>query len=267
MNTKKYFVIIAAVLLLLAGCVRPAPEGFVRIKGGTFIMGSPLAEAGRLSDEVQQAVRVNDFYMGMFPVTQREFQEVMGFNPSHFRGDLLPVENVSWFDVIEFSNRRSVIAGLTPVYTITGEGNQRVVTWDERANGYRLPTEAEWEYACRAGTTTPFNTGAAIDTNLANINNFLGRTTEVGSYPPNAWGLFDMHGNVWEWVWDLYRPRPNMELSPHADGMELGRSNRVIRGGGWGSWEPVVRSARRYADAHPGIKEYNLGFRLARNTR
>jgi formylglycine-generating enzyme required for sulfatase activity len=174
------------------------PYNMVRINGGTFQMGSPVNEVGRKSDEVQHYVTVSSFYMGKYLVTQKEYQEVIGTNPSSFKGDNLPVEQVSWFDVVNYCNRLSQQEGLTPAYTINVEN----VTWNQNANGYRLPTEAEWEYACRAGTTTPFSTGNNITTSQANY--YREKTTVVGSFSPNPWGLYDMHGNVSEWCWDWY---------------------------------------------------------------
>ena len=163
----------------------------VRINGGTFQMGSPANEPGRGSGEVQHQVTGSSFSMGKYAVTQAEYQAVMGTNPSYFRGDSLPVEMVSWYDAVEFCNRLSQREGLTPAYTRNGDA----VTWNRAANGYRLPTEAEWEYACRAGTATPFSTGSNITTSQANYNGnypynnnpegeYRQRTTPVGSFAP-----------------------------------------------------------------------------------
>jgi formylglycine-generating enzyme required for sulfatase activity len=140
------------------------PNGFVLIKGGSFQMGSPDSEAWRGDDETQHLVTVSDFYMSPYELTQKEYQEIMGSNPSTFSGENLPVENVSWFDVIAYCNARSKKEGLKPVYTVDGQN----VSWDRSADGYRLPTEAEWEYACRAGTDTPFNTETSISAEEAN---------------------------------------------------------------------------------------------------
>lgn len=128
------------------------PESFVWIQGGSFQMGSPESEAWRSDDETQHTVTVSGYYMSKYELTQKEYEEVMGSNPSNFKGEHLPVENVSWLDAVAYCNARSERDGLTPVYTIDGQ----TVSWDRSANGYRLPTEAEWEYACRAGTDTPF---------------------------------------------------------------------------------------------------------------
>ena len=145
-----------------------ADGNFIFVEGGSFVMGSPVYQRGRNNGEIQHRVSVSPFYMSEYLITQEEYEELMGTNPSIFKGTNLPVEGVSWFDAIEFCNKLSESEGLTPVYTITGTGNERTITWDRNGNGYRLPTEAEWEYACRAETTTTFNTGNNITTNQAN---------------------------------------------------------------------------------------------------
>ena len=144
--------------------VEVGEDRLVFINGGSFEMGSPETEMQRETDETQHEVTVSDFYIGKYEVTQSEYEEVMGENPSNFSGDNLPVENVTWYDAIEYCNKLSEREELTPVYTIDGEN----VSWDRSANGYRLPTEAEWEYAARAGTTTPFNTETSISDEEAN---------------------------------------------------------------------------------------------------
>ena len=236
-------------------------NNMVRIHGGTFTMGSPVSESGREKDEgPQHKVTVSSFYMGRYEVTQKEYQAVMGTNPSNFKGDNLPVENVSWYDAIEYCNKRSQIAGLTPAYTINGDN----VTWNRNANGYRLPTEAEWEYACRAGTTTAYNTGANINDNTGWYNaNSGSKTHPVGQKPANAWGLYDMHGNVWEWCWDrLGSYSSGSQTDPMGAASD---SYRVRRGGGWGSSAEGAgaRSALRVS-GDPDFRYYNLGFRLVR---
>jgi formylglycine-generating enzyme required for sulfatase activity len=252
----------------LAAQQTAAPNGFVRINGGTFTMGSPANEPERDDDEVQHQVKVSSFYMGKYEVTQKEYQEIMGTNPSSFKGDNLPVEQVSWYEAVEYCNKRSQKEGLTPAYTINGTN----VTWNRNANGYRLPTEAEWEYACRAGTTTPFSTGNNITTDQANYdenypynNNAKGtyreKTTAVGSFSPNAWGLYDMHGNVWEWCWDWYGDYSSGSQTDPV-GAVTG-TYRVLRGGGWGDDCQLLRSALRLND-YPSNRFSYLGFRLVR---
>ncbi len=256
------------------------PENFVLIKGGTFDMGSPDTEPWRGADETQHSVTVGDFYMGIYEVTQKEYQSVMGTNPSNFSGDDLPVESVSWYDAIAYCNARSKAEGLTPAYTIDGKS----VSWNRSANGYRLPTEAEWEYACRGGTTTPFNTETSISAEESNYwgsypylieDNYFDQgnletkpgvyrqsTVEVNSFSPNKLGLYNMHGNVGEWVWDLYGDY-GTDAQTDPTGAESG-TRRVYRGGGWNDFAKNLRSAyRAAAPAENG--SFNVGFRLVRN--
>ena len=219
-------------------------KSMVLIPGGSFMMGSPVNESGRQGDESpQHEVTISQFYMGRYPVTQAEYLEIMGENPSNFKGQDLPVESVSWYDAVEYCNRLSQKEGFTPAYEIKGEN----VSWNRDATGYRLPTEAEWEYACRAGTTTPYNTGNTITTEQANYSGkmFFNRdkTTAVGSFQANPWGLYDMHGNVWEWCWDWYG---NYSSAAQTD--PVGASSgtfRVLRGGGWIYNAQNLRSAAR----------------------
>lgn len=255
-------------------------DGFVFIKGDSFAMGSPEDEPWRSADETQHTVTVSDFYISPYEVKQSDYSAVMGNNPSNFSGDDLPVENVSWLDAVAYCNALSEKESLTPAYTIDGE----TVTWDRSANGYRLPTEAEWEYACRAGTTTPFNTETSISPEESNYyghypyeieNNYFSQgnlstkpgeyrqtTVAVDSFSPNAWGLYNMHGNVSEWVWDYYG---EYNAADEADptGSETG-TRRVYRGGGWNDFAKNMRSA--YRAALPEDQgSFNLGIRLVRN--
>ena len=232
----------------------------VRIDGGTFTMGSPVNERGRATNEGPQTqVTVSSFYMGRFPVTQADYQEIAGTNPSQFRGPNLPVEQVSWFDAVEYCNKRSVKEGLTPAYTIAGEN----VTWNRNANGYRLPTEAEWEYACRAGTQTPFYTGTSVDNAGWYTGNSRNRTQPVGEKEPNAWGLYDLHGNVLEWCWDWLGNNYSGEAQTDPLGVSSG-TRRVYRGGCWRFEAHQNRSAFRYGN-FPNLRIFIIGFRVARN--
>jgi formylglycine-generating enzyme required for sulfatase activity len=236
-----------------------APAEMVFIEGGTFMMGSPETEPGRSGDEAQHSVTVSSFYMGNYTVTQREGREVMGKSPSHFRGDELPVETVTWYDAVKYCNKRSKKERLRPTYTI----NWKKVTWNQDANGYRLPTEAEWEYACRAGTTTPYYTGDTVE-GAGWYSAISEKTTHpAGQKQPNAWDLYDMHGNVYEWCWDRYRSYQS-EAQTDPVGAGTGPA-RVIRGGSWHSYAGSLRSADRYYSTPEKRYDY-LGFRLARSS-
>ncbi|GHU21762.1 hypothetical protein FACS1894164_02780 [Spirochaetia bacterium] len=264
--------------------VQPSiPANFVRIPAGTFMMGSPSSEVDRYDNEVQHRVTITGFSMSKYEVTQKEWVDVMGTNPSGFKGDNLPVENVTWYDAIEYCNARSRKEGLTPAYTIDKSRKDPnnlydyddlkwVVTWNRSANGYRLPTEAEWEYACRAGTTTPFSTGTNITTNQANYDgnnpyngnakgSYRRQTWAVSSGTANAWGLYDMHGNVWEWCWDwygAYSTASQADPTGAASGL-----HRVARGGSWRDYAQGLRSA--YRDYYtPTFRNNYLGFRVVR---
>lgn len=254
----------------------------VLIRGGTFIMGSPQAEAGQNWYQVwdqslagfnierpQHQVTLSDFWLGQYPVTQAQWRAVAQLpqidkpldpEPSYFQGDCRPVEQVSWYDALEFCQRLS-------------QHTQR---------RYCLPTEAEWEYACRARTTTPFSFGPTITPDLVNYAPVEGehngsrwsgaygkgpkglyrqQTTEVGIFPANAFGLYDMHGNIWEWCWDCwhasYKKAPqdgSPWLSPNTD-------KRILRGGSWFYFPDLCRSAfrnRRY----PDFQANRIGFRV-----
>jgi len=276
MKKPAYLLAVFLIAQVIFAQLSTVANNMVRINGGTFMMGSPANEVGREDDELQHRVTVSSFYMGKYPVTQKEYREVMGSNPSFYIGDNYPVENVSWYDAINYCNRLSQKEGLTPAYTVNGED----VTWNSKASGYRLPTEAEWEYACRAKTTTPFSTGNNITTSQANYNeniphnnNAIRRysqtTTAVGSFAPNPWGLYDMHGNVYEWCWDWYEPysdsaQTDPKGASSGAGSLLQGSGRVLRGGSWNYGARYLRSAYR-GYYTPTTCDIYLGFRVARN--
>jgi len=252
----------------------------VRVPGGTFQMGSDDSQDRNASPP--HLVSLDGFSMGKYEVTQEQYQAVMGYNPSYFHGGTerepdagevqsrRPVESVSWYEAIEFCNKLSTMEKLQPVYTITDRTPSTgypimsaTVTADRSKNGYRLPTEAQWEYACRAGTATPWHSGT--ETELGNYAwydaNSNDKTHEVGKKAPNAWGLYDMHGNVWEWCWDWYGDYRN-SWQAEPVGASSG-SVRVFRGGGWVSSAAYVRSAGRYYFT-PSSRNRDLGFRLVR---
>jgi eukaryotic-like serine/threonine-protein kinase len=225
----------------------------VEIPAGEFMMGSPTNEAERNSDEEpQHRVSVLRLFMGRFAVTQAQWQQIMGNNPSQFKGNDRPVEQVSWYDAQEFCKKLSQQMGMN----------------------YRLPSEAEWEYACRAGTTTPFHFGPTITPELVNYDGNYpygsvakgknrGETTPVGSFPANGYGLHDMHGNVWEWCEDLWHD--NYQRAP-KDGSawvtEGDDSRRLLRGGSWYTYSSPCRSASRNYYA-PAIRDSYLGLRVS----
>lgn len=222
---------------------------FVRVPAGTFTMG---VEGDEIRPSPPHVVRIGaPFYMGAMEVTQGQWHDVMGTAPSHFAtcGPNCPVETVSWYETLEFIDRLSERTGLA----------------------FRLPTEAEWEYACRAGTTSPWSTGDALTVEQANYNGRAGldeeepvapsrrAPTSVASFPPNAWGLFEMHGNVWEWTADEYCPYATSEVTDPFQRCGSGLKN--IRGGSWAFSARAARCGNRYTH-DPADRGYSLGFRL-----
>ncbi len=216
----------------------------ISIPGGSFMMGTKEEEIERLvkkfdweyfrAEKPQHEVTVQPFFMGKYPITQAQYQQVMGKNPSNFKGDERPVEEVSWDEAVEFCQKLSKQTG----------------------KEYRLPSEAEWEYACRAGTTTAFHFGETITDKLANYNagqiyagepkgEYRGETTSVGKFPPNAFGLYDMHGNVWEWCEDDWHE--NYQGAPTDGSARVSETsnNKVVRGGSWSDYPHNCRSAIR----------------------
>ncbi len=216
-------------------------------------MGSPESESVRIDTESpQHQVTVPSFYLGKYPITQAQYQAIMGQNPSHFQGSDLPVERVTWSDAVEFCQKLAQKTGIT----------------------YRLPSEAEWEYACRAGTTTPFHFGDTITTDLANYDGreayangpggqYQQKTTPVGSFPPNAFGLYDMHGNVWEWCQDRWHENHNNAPTDGSAWVTGGESNlRVLHGGSWNSYPRNCRCSSRFWIGFVYVVS-DYGFRVA----
>ena len=251
------------------------PPGFVRIEPGTFVMGSPESELGRYSDENQHSVTLTrSFLLQTTEVTQEQWQAVMASNPSYFSdcGSNCPVESVSWYDAIAYANAESASEGLAPCYSALGEVIGGATVYD--CTGYRLPTEAEWEYAARAGTTTASYGGelsgdpSSCDAqpSLESIAWYCGnsgdRTQAVGGKAANAWGLYDMLGNVWEWTWDWYGSYPGGAVTDPV-GASSG-SDRVLRGGGWNGYANYARAAN-HASGDPDGRFNDYGFRLARS--
>jgi len=221
---------------------------FIRLEAGQFAMGSPVDERGRESQELQHPVTLSKpFWLGAYEVTQRQWTAVMGANPSSFQdgGDSLPVENVTWFEAGAFLQRLK-----------------------ERAPGnhFRLPSEAEWEYACRAGTKTAYSVGETLNRDQANFAESAdragaGHTTRVGQFSPNGWGFFDMHGNVWEWTEDDHCPYASRGVTDPV--ARCGDPLKVIRGGSWYFSGDSARCALRYTH-RPQDRGFSLGFRVVR---
>jgi formylglycine-generating enzyme required for sulfatase activity len=255
-----------AVALFAARLVAPGPADFyiepmtgmvlVAIRPGWFMMGSPESERGRNDDEVQHRVTLSRlFYIGQHEVTQAEWMRAMKSNPSYFKTcERCPVEQVDFYQVNEFLSRLNAGAS---------------------AMQFRLPSEAEWEYACRAGAATSFSTGGQLTAAQANIDSrYSGgdadggaaydKTLPVGKFAPNAWALYDMHGNVWEWTNDWYGPYiPRQDTDPR--GPATG-TKRVIRGGSWRFDASSARCGLRDTYS-PQDKDYSLGFRVVAEPR
>ncbi|MHB8914720.1 MAG: SUMF1/EgtB/PvdO family nonheme iron enzyme [Thiobacillus sp.] len=237
----------------------------VRIPSGKFIMGSMNGK----KDEIPlREVNISEFWMMKYPVTQREYQSLMNVNPGNFRHDQKPVQNVSWFDAIVFCNKWSNRDNLQPVYEID-ERSGGVKTFFERV-GYRLPTEAEWEYACRAGNSCEFHWGdeeSEWNKFAWHDRNSDDQVHIVGSRHANSWGLFDMTGNVYEWCNDWYEADYysfNETDNPRGPDREFGEY-RVMRGGAW-AYDPIrLRSAARLK-RDPNLTDDVSGFRCVINT-
>ncbi len=282
----------------------PAPEGFAFIRAGTFSMGSPLGEPTRLVNEsLHQVTLTQSFFMASTETTWNEWVRVRDWavENGYFaslslagqngdNGDssgLHPVTRVTWYEAVQWCNARSELEGKTPVYYSSVEFNSSnifrsgttsaKVYADWSANGYRLPTEAEWEYACRAGTTTPLFTGNIVslendpvDSNLDKAGWYSGNsdsnTHPVGGKQANAWGLFDTHGNVSEYCWDFYFPDYGGDATdPKGPGPDSGRTSRITRGGNYQGFAQHCRSAHRDAFTGPAASSTFNGFRLALN--
>lgn len=215
------------------------------VEPGTFTMGSPTTEAGRAHETQHKVTLTNGFYLGKYEVTQSQYKAVMNHNPSKFKSENRPVETISWDDAIEFCDK------LTEIQRKAGRLPEGMV--------YSLPTEAQWEYACRAGTTTAYSWGDSITTSNANYNSQRGQTRDVGNYAANPWGFFDMHGNVWEWTADWYAAYSS-GAQTDPEGPAAG-SSRVLRGGSWVNPAPLLRSAFRNLFT-PSYRNNYIGFRV-----
>jgi len=290
--------IVLAAVLSSCGGVRGGGDinvDFVRVDGGTFLMGTPEGVSGNCweNERPTRNVTVSGFYIGRYLITQAQWRAVTGRTQRQQQslasrqwghnisltgeGDRYPVYLVSFIEVIEFINRKSVMAGREPAYEITGEGMGLRITWNREANGYRLPTEAEWEFAARGGRGGGDFEFAGSDV-AGEVAWYPGNSgdgaREVGLLRPNALGLYDMSGNVMEWVWDLYSPYPDED---QVDPVSPGGTYRVTRGGSWYDPNPLHREDRHFRNTPEGFvrvasrtrhvewnRHQNVGFRLVR---
>jgi len=223
------------------------------LPGAEFIMGD---NGGEDDEKPAHKVTISAFYMDKYEVTQAAYEKMMGKNPAKFKGTDRPVERVSWFGAIQYCNMRSLREGLTPCYDLD------TLECNYEADGYRLPTEAEWEYACRAGTTTKYSLGNAPE-KLGQYAWFKANANDtshpVGQKKPGPWGFYDMHGNVWEWCNDYYS-EDYYQNSPaeNPTGPAAG-DERVLRGGSWASGAQSACSSCRYSET-PGFADVCFGY-------
>ena len=231
------------------------------VQGGTFQMGS---NSGDSDEKPVHTVTVSDFYICKYEVTQKEWKEVMGNNPSNWKGDNLPVEKVSWYDAVEFCNKKSEKEGLQKCYS----GNGKSITCNFNANGYRLPTEAEWEYAVRGGNKSrnyKYSGSNTIGDVAWYSSNSGSKTHQVGTKQANELGISDMSGNVWEWCWD-WKGSYSSSSQTNPKGASSG-SGRVDRGSSWYRSPDYCRVANRYYYFYPGRSFFNYGFRIVRDSQ
>jgi len=267
--------LLASIIVVVSSCSKKVPDNFVLVKGGTFV--------NTKSNYYGKSVTISNFYIGIYEVTQKEWIEVMGSNPSQFKGNNLPVETVSWYDCLEYCNKRSIKEGLKPYYKIDKNNKDPnntnyiddikwTVTINARANGYRLPTEAEWEYAAGGGQMSKsYNYSGSNDVDKVAwywrnsgdtiltgewfwpvLEKNKNKTKPIGSKGSNELGLYDMSGNVREWCWDWHK------------GNETDTKGRIWRGGGWIGADFCCESYFRVGHEANG-KGPDQGFRVCRS--
>ena len=277
---KLLFIGIVVLSMMLSSCLPTKADDskdtdMIFVSGGTFIMGSDRSYAN-LSEKPIHPVTVSSFYICRHEVTQQEYLQTMGYNQSYDQAPDKPVETVSWYNAMRYCNKLSILEGLTPVYTLAGYGSNplnwpgngplmdNIVSMDIDAEGYRLPTEAEWEYAARGGQYTHgYEYSGSSD--LASVSWYAsnwGYSHPVMTLNPNELGIYDMSGNVWEWCWDWFDAYNSDPVTDPA-GPSTG-DFRVMRGGSWWSeWRQNTVSYR--STAVPLYYNIHLGFRVARS--
>ena len=250
-------------------------DDYVYVSSGSFQMGD--AAGGYVSAQPVHEVYLGEYNISRYQVTQGLYQSVMGYNPGNFKGSRRPVDNVTWYDAVEFCNKLSEREGYQPVYTISGRNPETgypiisaTVTWDRYNNnyGYRLPTEAEWEYAAKGWDDE--SSGYYIYSGSNDVNsvawyygNSGGTTHDVGTKAPNKLGIYDMSGNVWEWCWDWYGEYMIIDQNYYPTGASSG-TVRVARGGSWRDTAENAGCAFRGFDK-PSRRYSDLGFRIVRS--
>lgn len=266
-----------------SGVVQEIKENMIKVDGGVFTMGSSGSEN---NESPVHEVSVRTFSILKTEVTQAQYKAVVGKNYSHFKGNKRPVEEVSWYDAIVFCNKLSLASGYNPAYSLNGEtdpekwgtvpridaSSDSKAIWnsikcDFNANGYRLPTEAEWEYAAKGGKEADdaIYSGSSTVTNVAwNADAIDGETHTVGLKAPNCLGIYDMSGNVWEWCWDWYG-NYNVNDSDNPLGASDGVTGRKIRRGGSIASDAVFCRNTNRASTAPEVRGVDLGFRIVRS--
>lgn len=225
----------------------------VRLPCGEFILGN---DEGESDEKPAHRVTVSAFYMDKYEVTQIQFQSLMGQNPSKYKEPDCPVEQLGWLAAVKYCNMRSLREGLNSCYTL------EPLHCNYAANGYRLPTEAEWEYACKAGTQTQYSFGndsAQLGKYAWYQDNSNKTTHPVGEKAPNPWGLYDLHGNVWEWCNTYYREDEYSHPAAQDPRGPKSGEECVLRGGGWNSSEDYCRSSVRFSES-PGLADVCFGY-------
>ncbi len=289
MNIKKVIithVLIALLTSYIVGqetIVSKINESLIAVEGGSFNMGSSLYEK---NERPVRNINIKGFYMLKTEVTQEQYMSVMGVNYSHFKSPNRPVEEVSWYDAIVFCNRLSILAGLTPAYSLDGQTNPELwgdvpritdgedlkahwntIVCDFSVDGYRLPTEAEWEYAAHGGVfneTTLYSGSDNLSEVGWNVDSLEGETRDVAMLLPNALGLYDMSGNVWEWCWDWYGTYKVSDID-NPIGADMNITGKKIRRGGSISSDKVFCRVSNRASSNPEIRGVDLGFRIVRS--
>mgnify|MGYP002856811636 CR=1 FL=1 len=284
MKSKKIFVFLASAVCSYSifaqseAIISKIADEMVELPSGIFYLGSDDYEN---NEHPKHDVKISKIAVQKTEVTQAEYRDVVGVNYSRYKGDNRPVEEVSWFDAVVFCNKLSIASGYTPVYSLNGETNpenwgdiprrgndDEIEAWtniscDFSANGYRLPTEAEWEYAAHANTYTLYSGSNNVTDVAWNNASVDGETHDVATKAPNDFGLYDMSGNVWEWCWDWYGNYDVTETENPLGAPKEITGKKIRRGGSMNSSKEYCRVTNR-ASSEPAVRGVDLGFRVVR---